>query len=116
MFSVFQWFNPFKPDFTIVIFKSVSDLLLGPSTLSYSLNNIRLLRTDEISNTLQIIARNFTTWPKTDNINELVFKHQIINYQSQSIFVYFLFNLTISLHILEVTSDWQITLKVSRSL
>ena len=54
--------------------------------------------------------------PKTDNINELVFKHQIMNYRSESIFVSFLFSFTISLHILEVTSDWQITLKVSRSL
>ena len=43
---------------------SVSDLLLGPSTLSYSINNIRLLRTDGISYTLQIIAQNFTPCQK----------------------------------------------------
>ena len=93
---------------------SASDALLGPSTLSYSLVNKHLSLTE--ANTLQIIALHFTTWPKTDNMNKLVFNHQNINYRSGSNFVSFLFKLTITLHILEVTSDWQITLKVSRSL
>ena len=93
---------------------SASDVLLGPSNLSYSLVNKHLILTE--ANTLQIIARHFTTWPKTDHMNELVFKHKNMNYRSKSRFVSFLFKLRINLHIFEVTSDWQITLKVSRSL
>ena len=94
---------------------SESDALLGPSTLSYSLaNTARLLLT--VGNTLQIIARHFTTWPKTDNLTELVFKHPNINYRSRPLFVSFLFDLFVTLHNLEIRSDWQITLKVSRSV
>ena len=113
---IFSWQNFMETvgSFYSLKITSASDVLLGPSTLSYSLVNTHLALTE--ANTLYIIARNFPTWPATDNINELVFKHQNMNNRSGSIFVSFLFKLTITLHILEVTSDWHITLKMSRSV
>ena len=93
---------------------SASDVLLGPSILSYSLVSKHLSLTE--ANSLQIIAQHFTTWPKTDHMNELVFKHKNMNYRSKSLYVSFLFKLTITLHITEVTSDWQIKMKVARSV
>ena len=95
---------------------SASDVLLGPSTLSYSLLNTRLLLTDEISNAFQIVAQTFTTWPATDIINHLVMKHHNNINQSMSAYINFLANITVKVFILEVKSAWHITLKVSRSL
>ena len=94
---------------------SASDILLGPSTLSYSLDNIQLMN-EEISNIYQVIVRNFTTWPMTDTINEFVIKHQNENNQSEQVDINLLANIAIKLLILEVKSAWHITLKVSRSL